>query len=426
GQELAWESRETQLASWQSSTEPLDSAAASAQPVDYFVSLALSNHPKIHAARHRVAAATQVIPQVSSLPDPMFNNTFMPIHDQALQTAGGRVAHQFGLSQGVPWPEKLHTKAAIASREVQMAQAEVERIEREITEAVRLAYYELWFATRAIAIIGETRELVDDLTQVAAARYRSGGSQQDVLRAQLEADRLLEQVVTLTRQKEASQADLATLVQQPVALLPAAIEELPLSNVPEQLDALLVRAEQCSPELRAIAWEIQRDRQKQKLACLQKYPDLQVGLNYSIIDDNHRVLSPVANGHDNIGFTLGTTLPIWREKIDAGVREAAHRTNSSTRRWEAERDVLYGKLRRLLAQADAFTEQREIYQTRLVPRTEDTLKLAIADYRGKRTDFFTVIETYRELLVFETQLARIDASLAGTVAQIERTVGCPN
>jgi cobalt-zinc-cadmium efflux system outer membrane protein len=52
------------------------------------------------------------------------------------------------------------------------------------------------------------------------------------------------------------------------------------------------------------------------------------------------------------------------------------------------------------------------------------LKLSIADYRGKRTDFFSLIETYRELLMFETQLARIDASLAGTLAEIERVVGC--
>jgi len=36
-----------------------------------------------------------------------------------------------------------------------------------------------------------------------------------------------------------------------------------------------------------------------------------------------------------------------------------------------------------------------------------------------------LIETYRELLMYETQLARIDANLAGTVAQIERAVGCP-
>ncbi|QDV25981.1 putative outer membrane efflux protein MdtP [Aureliella helgolandensis] len=401
------------------------SATGTQQPAQYFVSVAMAGHPKLRAARQRVAAATNVAPQVSALPDPMFNNTFWPMQNQALQTAGGRVGHQFGLSQGVPWPEKLRTKAAIANREVQMAQAEVDRIEREITEAVRLAYYEVWFTTRAIAIIQETRELVDDLTQVAEARYKSGGSQQDVLRAQLEADRLDDQIVTLRKQKEQAQADLAALVQQPVSLIPEASEELGLTNVPERLDGLLVLAEQCSPELRAIAWEIQRDRQKQKLACLQKYPDLQVGLNYAIISDDSNAISPVANGHDNISFTVGTTLPIWREKINAGIREAAHRTTSSTERLEAERDAIQGKLRRLMAQADALVQQQDIYKKRIIPRTEDTLKLSIADYRGKRTDFFTLIETYRDLLMFETQMARFEATLAGTVAQIERTVGCP-
>jgi len=296
------------------------------------------------------------------LPDPTFNNTFWPIQDQALQTAGGRMAHQFGLQQGVPWPEKLSTKGSIAGQEVQMAQAEAERVEHEITEAVRLAYFEVWYATRAITIIKETRDVVDQLTQVAEARYKSGGTQQDVLRAQLEAGRLDDQLVTLTKQKEVAQADLAVLVQQPVALMPETTENLGLVNVPEQLDGLLSLTEQCSPELRMIASEIQRDRQKQRLACLQKYPDLNLGLNYGIISDNGNVVSPVANGHDNISFTVGVTLPIWQDKINGGINEAAYRTGSSTKRLQAERDVLYGKLRRLMAQADAMTEQRDIYE----------------------------------------------------------------
>jgi len=401
------------------------SVAGTQQSVDYFVQLALSGHPKIQAARQRVGAANNVIPQVTALPDPRFNNTFWPSQDQSLQTAGGRMAHQMSLQQGVPWPEKLRTKGAIASQEVQIAQAEVDRIEREITEAVRLSYFEVWYATRAIAIVKETRNLVDDLTQVAEARYKSGGTQQDVLRAQLEADRLDDQLVTLTKHREVAQADLAALVQQPVSLMPEASEELGLTNIPEQLDTLLGLAEQCSPELRAIAWEIQRDRQKQKLACLQKYPDLNLGLNYGIVSDNSNAISPVADGHDNISFTVGVTLPIWRDKINSGINEAAHRTSSSMQRLQAERDVLYGKLRRLMAQADALAEQRNIYEDRIIPRTEDTLKLSIADYRGKRTDFYSLIETYRELLMYETQIARIDANLAGTVAQIERTIGCP-
>ncbi len=400
-------------------------STSSGQHVDFFVSEALSRHPKILAARQRVAAASNVIPQAKALPDPTFNNTFWPLHGQALQTAGGRVGNQMSVNQTVPFPDKLKTKAVIASREVQIAQTEVDAITREITESVRLAYYEVWFATRAINIIEETKDLVVDLTEVAEARYRSGGSQQDVLRAQLETDRLDEQLIGLHKQKQVAQADLATLLQQPVNLLPEASDELRINDMPEQIESLIALAEQCNPKLRGLAWEIQRDRDKERLACLQQYPDFSVGLNWGLISDGHDVISPVANGHDNVSISFGTTLPIWREKINAGIREAAHRRSSTTRRLEAERDELYGKIRRLIVQADALNEQRDIYEDRIIPRTEDTLKLAIADYRGKRTDFFTLIETYRELLMFETQLARIDATLAGTVAQLDRTVGCP-
>ena len=402
-----------------------DSQPSYGQPVEYFVGTALARHPKILAAKQRVAAATNVIPQAKALPDPTFNNTFWPLHDNAIQTAAGRVANQMSVNQMVPFPDKLKTKAVIASREVQIAQTEVDAIAREITESVRLAYYEVWFATRAIDIIEETKDLVADLTDVAEARYRSGGSQQDVLRAQLETDRLDEQLITLAKQKLVAQADLATLLQQPVGILPEATEELGITDTPQQIEELIALAEQCNPKLRGLAWEIQRDRDKERLACLQQYPDFSVGLNWGLVSDNHDVLSPVANGNDQLSVSFGTTLPIWRQKINAGIREAAHRRSSTTRRLEAERDELYGKIRRLIVQADALVEQRNIYEERIIPRTEDTLKLSIADYRGKRTDFFTLIETYRELLMFETQLARIDATLAGTIAQIDRTVGCP-
>ncbi len=404
---------------------PLSQLSPSGQPVEFFVQQALAAHPSIRAARQRVAAELDRIPQVTALPDPQFYNIFWPLHDNSIQTAGGRIANQMSLQQGVPFPDKLRTKGAIVSREAQMAQAEVERIERQITESVRLAYYEVWYATRAIQIINETRDLVDDLTRVAEARYRAGGTQQDVLRALLETDRLDDQLVQLQKQKEVSQADLAALLQQPTSLLAEATDELGVADAPMQLDALIAQAEQCNPSLRGLAAEIQRDRQKQRLACLQQYPDFMVGLNWGLVSDNHDVLSPVADGNDNLSITFGTTLPIWREKINAGVREANRRTSSTQQRLEAERDEIYGRLRRLLAQADSFVEQTKIYEERLVPRTEDTLKLAIADYRGERSDFFTLIETYRELLMFEMQLARINASLAGTIAQIDRTVGCP-
>ncbi|MGB7343390.1 MAG: transporter, partial [Pirellulaceae bacterium] len=97
--------------------ERIATPALNGQPVEYFVGTALARHPKILAARQRVAAATNVIPQAKALPDPTFNNTFWPLHDTAIQTAAGRVANQMSVNQKVPFPDKLKTKAVIASRE---------------------------------------------------------------------------------------------------------------------------------------------------------------------------------------------------------------------------------------------------------------------------------------------------------------------
>ena len=135
--------------------------------LDSLIAIALATHPRIAAARQIVAAAAMRIPQAKALPDPMFGNTFWPIPDQALQTAGGRVGHQFALSQNVPWPTKLDARAGVARQEVRVAQANVARAEHEIIEAVRLAYYELWLAEELIRIIDDKKELVTDLITVS-------------------------------------------------------------------------------------------------------------------------------------------------------------------------------------------------------------------------------------------------------------------
>lgn len=388
------------------------------------IAQALAVHPRIQAARHRVTALRHRIPQVTALDDPVVGNIFWPIHDQALQTAGGRVGHQFRLTQNVPWPEKLKARGVLAQREAQVAVAEVAKAEREIVEAVRLAYYELWLADRLIVIVEENKELVADLITVAAARYKTGGGQQDVLRAEMESDQLDNQLISLRRQKEQARADLGTLLRQPVHLMPTAIEDLNSSDVVPDLELLIAEAEQCNPSLQGLAAEINRDRAKQTLACLQQYPDFQLGLGYSIISDDQNVISPVANGHDNINFSIGVSLPIWRDKINGGVRQAMHDRNSTAYLREAERDRLRGQLRRQIAAADASSEQLELFRDRLIPKTEQTLEISMADYQGKKADFTDLIETYRELLSYQVQVARSQATLAGTLARIEKTVGC--
>ena len=393
------------------------------QPVEYFVSLAAANHPRIRAAQARVSAAANRVPQVSALEDPLLSNNFYPVSDQALQTAAGRAGNTLSISQKYPWPKKRSVRAQVACREVQIARAQLAQVELEVEEAARLAYYELWFADRAIEINEQSRDIAVEIVELAEARNAAGGSQRDVLRAQLQLDAIDNQLIGLHRQKAVAQADLAALIQLPDLVGIEPVENLDTAATPARLDALFAAAEQCSPRLREYRWAVSRDRQQQRLACLARRPDFTLGAGWQTITESDAV-SPVADGSDNVSFAVGVTLPIWRARIDAAIREASCEAAASARELQAARDDAFRELRRLTDQAYAADEQLRLYNERILPRAKRALQLASADYRGQRVDFGEVADGFQEILTFNLQAARAEATLAGLVAQIDRAVGC--
>jgi len=402
---------------------PEDSLPVVAQSVDYFVGIAISGHPRVRAGRARVAAAANRVPQAEALEDPLLSSSFYPISDQALQTAAGRAGNTLSLTQKYPWPEKRWAKGVIANREMKIAAAKLSQAEMEIEETVRLAYYELWFANQALHITDQNRQIAVELIKLAEARYASGGSQQDVLRAQLQLDTLDDRLIALRRQKAVAQADIAALVQQPGLVGIEPTGELDVAQVPERLEALFAAAQECSPRLREQRWAVSRDRHKQELACLGKYPDFVFGAGWQSITESDTV-SPVANGRDNINFMVGVTLPIWKERISASIREASAEVSASSRDFNDVRNDTFRQIRRLSEQAYAADEQLQLYTDRILPRAKRTLQLASADYRGRLVDFGEVADGFTEVLMFELQVARTQATLAGALAQLHRAVGC--
>lgn len=389
--------------------------------VQTLVAQAVASHPRVRAARARYAAASWRPAQARALEDPLLSNSFYPISDQALQTAGGRAGAALSVSQKYPWPEKRDAKAAVASREAQMAAAQVRAVELEIEELVRLAYYELWFADRAIRISERNREIAAELVRLAEARNAAGGSQQDVLRAGVQVDNLDIRLVELRRQKAVAQADLAALLQQPGAAGVEPTETIDCQTAIADREALFAAAIKRNPELIEARWAASRDRQKQRLACLQKKPDFVFGAAWQSITESDAV-SPVANGHDNVSFVVGVTLPIWRDRINAGIREASAGVAASSRDYDAKRDDTLREIRRLDEQIEAANEQLRLYEERLAPRAKQTLELAAADYRGRLVDFGEVADGFSEVLMIELQAARVEATLCGLVAQLRRVV----
>lgn len=403
---------------------PRESGLQGPNPVDFYIAIALERNPEIRAALSTVEAQAHVVPQVTALDDPMVSNGLWPFPERSPQMAMGRMPYALMVSQGIPWFGKLRTRGEVAQQEVRMAIARLAQAELKVVEDVRLAYYDLYFNQRSLDITEENKRLLEDLLQIADTRYRTGEtSQQDVLRAQVELDRVDERIILLRQALEEVQADLTRLLHADADARPEALREMVASSVPTEIHRLYEMAVRCQPELEEQLAGIAKEKQNEVLARLQYYPDLTVGIGWDVMTTN-RALAPTADGMDNFGFTIGFNIPIWREKLRAGVNEARQRTLANARRYDAARDDTFRQIRRFTIQARALDEQAQLYRENIVPRADQTLQISIADYSVGRVDFLTVIDNWMQLLMFQIQMVRLEANLEQALASLERAVGC--
>lgn len=401
-------------------------AVAGAHPIDYYLQIALQQNPEIRAREHRVAVQQEVVPQVTALPDPMLSNTLWPISSNSPQTASGRNPNALMLSQKFPWFGKLELRGAVADLNAKIALTQLAEAQLKVTEDVKTLYYDIYFNQKAIEITKENQKFLDVFIRLADARSRTGkASQQDVLRAQVELRKLQDVLVRLGRELNVAQADLARVLSLPPKSDLRAQEKLPETVVPEQLDRLYEVALRARPELEGRLQAIWREQQSVELAKLDYYPDVTLGVNWMYITEKDSI-SPVRNGHDNYGFLFSLNLPIWKEKLAAGVREAKNREAESASLYQVARDDTFRSIRRLTVQARALEEQIKLYnepQVGIIAKSEQALRVSFADYRVDKVDALSVLDNYTQLLNFRIQLARLESSLGQVLASLERAVG---
>ncbi|MCH1494176.1 MAG: TolC family protein [Rubripirellula sp.] len=388
--------------------------------------LATNNHPRVQAIEHQIRALRHRIPQVEALPDPTFNNVFWPNQQQALQTAAGRVGNQMTLNQKVPWPEKLRAKSALAEKEVQIKTAELEQLKHDLTKQVKVAYYEFCLHTESSRILAKTQQGLIDLLPIVEARVRSGGSQQDLLRAKIAIDQIQQQIATSHEQQQIAKSKLCELTGESDIQSSGKTGSPSHDMLTSEFESLIETAERLNPELQVLEYKHQKAKANVQLADLERYPDLQFGVHWGLVSDDREVLSGIANGHDMFSFNVGTTLPIWQHKNRSVIREAKHLASSATSHLDSQRSTILNEMRALRATAESLMQRRSLYTDGILPKLKETLKISLADYRGKRIDFTELTSVYLEQLMIETEVLRIDARLGQTIAKIERAVGSSN
>lgn len=362
-----------------------------------FVRYAIYKHPQVEAAYYEWLASVETITRERSLPDPrlMFQTDIAKMI----------MAVMPGLMMDFPGPGKLRAAANVATAESSMKYFQFETAVLQVAYGFKKAWYDLRLVDERITVNREMVTLLEDLEKLAQARTEVGkGSLQDLLRTQMEKERLKTELTNLqdSRQWYVTQfkASLGLGAGDHTPPLPRALPSSPLST---SGDKILATALARNPRLKAMEADVRRAEAAIIQAQRTRIPDFGLGV-MSDLNASPIMVRPLA----------GMTLPVWRDKIAAAITGARDLEGSSKARLSNERlaltvevamkSYLYRESTRLLA----------LLQDILLPKARQSLEVARSGYSAGTTDFIDLIDAERTLLEF--RLAEVEARIKRELA----------
>jgi len=401
---------------------------------DYIV-IALANNPEIEKAAQTARARAQRIPQVTALPDPVLNTRTWP---EPIRTAEGDNFFVLGVSQRLPVPGKLDRAGRVALEETRMAIAEWDRIRLRVIADVKRAYFRLYVIDRTIDITRDNQDLLQGLIDAVRGQFAAGlARQEDLLRAQVELSSLESELIDLRQRRIATAAMLNTLLNRDPTTPVESPASYAVREVGPALELLFAKAAEANPELARIQRQIERDQQAVELARLQYWPDFNLGFDWMEMEPRPAFRPPPnpmtgqrpkvsklsEAGSDNWAIMFGFNLPIWFEKIQAGIREARAQKLASMSEYTATRNRVHFQIEDALTSVQAQEELARLFATTIIPQSQQAYEVSRADYMAGRSDFQYVIDNWRRWLVFTVQYHRALGQLEQSVADLEQAIG---
>ena len=192
---------------------------------------AVANNPGLAEMRERYHALSEQTPQQGALPDPVLSLAAANFPwDEFDRNQEPMTQLLIGISQTFPYPGKRGLAEAAAGFEAETALHSVDEMRLGLKQNVAVTWWEIYYLDRSLETIHRNQALLRQFVDVARTKYEVGeGLQQDVLLAQLELSRLLDQAIRVQAMREERAIRLNLLMGE----LPDAPVDLPAGRALE-------------------------------------------------------------------------------------------------------------------------------------------------------------------------------------------------
>ncbi|OGS34466.1 MAG: hypothetical protein A2293_05630 [Elusimicrobia bacterium RIFOXYB2_FULL_49_7] len=377
------------------------------------LTVAKENNAEIIAARERWKASSSRIRQSKTWDNPKLSVEYWSIPEGTFD-AGAATEKMYGISQMIPFPGKLALKGRAANAEADVMRWEYRDTELKVASELRTAYARYYSLNRSIETYRQTADIMTSFSKVAESRYVVGqATQGEVLRAQVEAEKMKTMLISLEQEKQVVQAEINVLVGRNAE---SALEEPEeVAPLPEALNWDTVRsaAMKHNAEIGRVNASVEKGKWSKRAAQADYLPDFDVSFKRKTMDGEWA-------GSD---IMAGISIPLWFWKQRAAVNELSSELKAA----EAERKntelMVIAKAKEAFTKLEATKRLIDLYAASVIPKSEQSLKVTQAGFRAGRSSFLELLDSVRSYLEFKLEYYNYIAEYEKDRAMLQRVVG---
>lgn len=371
-----------------------------------YLGIAAGNNPEVRQKLIEYQAALQGIPQAASLPDPELTAGVMLM---PMELVNGRQLADLRLMQMFPWFGVLRNAKDEMSL-MASAKFEVFRDAKlKVSYNVSSAWYELYKVRRSTDITERNLEILETIERLATVRFRSASDGSsglaDIYRIQMEEGELRNRVELLKDQDNSITARVNGYLdrqpESPVFTPDTIMMDTLAVSLYDVSDSIMKN----NPMLTMLELEKQSYEARSEKARKMSYPMVGLGLDYSVMGKKATPASSM-NGTDMVMPMVSVTLPLYRKKSKAKVKEAELLTEAASYDYSATANMLQTEYYEAIQYYRDALRRFRLYsdQYLLASRTLDIIMTGYATSSAQLTDLLRVRQQ-----VYDYELKKAEA-----------------
>jgi outer membrane protein TolC len=443
-----------------------------------YLEIAAKNNPGVLQKFSEYQASLQKIPQVGSLPDPEFSaGVFL----SPMELVSGNQVADLRLMQMFPWFGVLRYGKDEMSL-MAKAKFELFRDAKlQVFYDVQRSWYELYKVQKDISISEKNIEILKLIERLALVRFKSAslenspassqsattssagssgtstgasgmqtmgagqnntgssGSNQsssmqtgtmgtssgssglaDIYRIQIESSDLENNIALLKNQQNSIMAKFNTYLNRRVSSPVYTYENITRDSLEFSLTVVSDSILAHNPMLGMLDFEKQSLEARKKMVTRMGYPMVGLGLNYSLISKSATSMgAPDMNGKDMVMPMVTVTLPIYRKKYNAMIREAELMQSATSENYQAAANSLQAEYYQAVQLYQDAQRRIKLYdnQYQLASKSLDLMLKSFSVSNSALTD---VLRVRQQTLDYELKKVEAVADFNTAIAWLKR------